>query len=106
MELKILDQTRIKSVKFIFPDLMNSNAEDIIRTAYKVLLEKERDLSDYRAKVRELEEEVKERRENWNKLQEVIEVTFEEKTTEYKENKAGVAILGCGNDIYGKKSYM
>ena len=106
MELKILDSTRIKSIKFFFPDLMSSDAEDIIRTAYKVLLEKERDLSDYRAKVRELEEEVKERRENWNKLQEVIEVTFEERVSEYKENKAGVAILGCGNDIYGKKSYM
>lgn len=106
MELKILDSTRIKSIKFFFPDLMNSNAEDIIRMSYKVLLEKERALSDYRAKVRELEEEVKERRENWNKLQEVIEVTFEERVSEYKENKAGVAILGCGNDIYGKKSYM
>lgn len=106
MEIRIPDITKIKEIKFKFPDLMAPDAEEIIKLSYSTLLERETQLQNYRNKVRELEEEVKERRENWNKLQEVIEVTFEEKVSEYKENKAGVAILGCGNDIYGKKSYM
>lgn len=105
MEIKIRDITKIKELKFKFPDLMAPDAEEIIKLGYSILLEKETQLQNYRNKVRELEEEVKERRDNWSKLLEIIDVTFEERVSEYREHKANFSVFGCGNDSYGSVSY-
>lgn len=105
MEIRVPDITKIKEIKFKFPDLMAPDAEETIKLGYSTLLERETQLQNYRNKVRELEEEVKERKENWSKLLEIIDVTFEVKVSEYREHKAGFSVFGCGNDSYGSVSY-
>lgn len=105
MEIRVPDITKIKEIKFKFPDLMAPDAEETIKLGYSTLLERETQLQNYRNKVRELEEEVKERKENWSKLLEIIDVTFEVKVSEYREHKANFSVFGCGNDSYGSVSY-
>lgn len=75
---------KIKSVKFKYPELYNENAEQIILSSYKTLLDAEEKLQQAREAVRNWEERVK-----------ICERTFREKTSnvdiEYETVEVDVA---------------
>ena len=105
MKLKILDKTKIKSITFKYPNLMNDRSEEEVRETYKNLLLIKNKLQEYRSNVREYEEKLTEVERVWNDILTFTDVEFDTRESEYTINKANYSVTGCGNDIYGKIAY-
>ena len=88
------DYKKIKSIKFKYPNLMASNAEDLVRKEYNEILELKNELSNARDKVRLLENSLKEKEKEFLNKQEWFSIEFETKTKEYITKESGLVHNG------------
>lgn len=99
--IKITDNTRIKKITFKYPNLMSPYAENIIKEDYQYILDIKEELSEKRANVRHLEEEVKRLEQEFREKTSTCDIEFETYTKEYSTNDISLLIKGQGNDLIG-----
>lgn len=85
MKVKVEDRSRVKDVKFEYPDLMNDNARDLIIKEYHDILDTELSLDVARNSVRYLERRLKEQKEKFESIKKLFTLEFEEKEIEQVE---------------------
>lgn len=84
----------IEKVIFKYPELMTSNAEELIRKEYSNILALKEELLNTRDKVRALEKELKEKEEVFRNKQEWFTLEYETKTKEYITRECGIVHNG------------
>lgn len=84
----------IKKVTFKYPELIASNAEELIRREYSDILDLKEELAITRDKVRTLEKELKAKEEEFRNKQEWFTLEFETKTKEYITRECGIVHNG------------
>ena len=94
-KIRIEDKTRIKSIKFNFPELMDTDSSTLIREEYYSLLETKEELQEARKAVRELEKELRKKEMAWNKKKDLFEIEFESTEKEVKTTKSYMVINGA-----------
>lgn len=100
--ISIVDKNKVVKVNFKYPELMSEDSEKLILDEYYSILDTERELQEERAKVRELEEIVKQKRQKFNDKSNLFELEFSTSNKEVSTTKSGVMFKGCGNDIIGR----
>ena len=84
----------IEKVIFKYPELMTSNAEELIRKEYNNILALKEELLNTRDKVRALEKELKEKEEVFRNKQEWFTLEYGTKTKEYITRESGLVHNG------------
>lgn len=84
----------INKVTFKYPELINSNAEELIRKEYNDILALKEELLNTRDKVRALEKELEEKEEVFRNKQEWFVLEFGTKTKEYITRESGIVHNG------------
>lgn len=105
-KLKVEDKSRIDSVIFIHPELMSSNASELVKEKYSRMINIDKSLQDKRAEIRSLEEEQKKAREEWETIKKMCTYTHPTIEKEYYKGECNFAIKGHGNDIIGRTTVM
>lgn len=100
-KLVFTDTSKIKKVVFKYPELMISNAEDIIKEEYNKLLELKEELYSARNKVIELEKQLLTTENKFREKTHNCTIEFETYEKEYKTESSTLFIGGQGNDILG-----
>ena len=101
----ISDKNIIKSVKFKYPSLMNSNSEDLVKELYNDILKTRAELNTARETVRELESKLETRQKTFNDLENILDIEFETKEIKDNTTKSNIMIKNYGNDFIGKSNY-
>lgn len=101
----ISDKNIIKSVKFKYPILMNSSAEDSVKDLYNNILKLKSDLNRARETVRDLEHKLEEAKKAFNDLENIIDIEFETKEIKDNTTKSNIMIKNYGNDFIGRSNY-
>lgn len=104
--LKVEDRSRIDKVIFNYPELMSSDAEDIIKKMYLEMTSLDTKLQQARAEVRDLENAVKEAKERWHNIQNFFTYTHPTCEKKYITEDCTLVIQGHGNDIIGRTTIM
>ena len=91
-KVKVEDKTRIKSIKFNFPELMDTASSSLIREEYYSLIETKEELQEARKVVRELEKKLHKKEMAWNNKKGLFEIEFESNEKEVKTTKSFVAL--------------
>lgn len=104
--IHIENRRKIKDIILKFPELMESNAKEIIEKEYYTILSKEDELHALRHKVWELEEEIKTLRNEFNLKSSLFEIEFETKEKTIETSKCGVMVEGHGNSTLGRTNLM
>lgn len=104
--LKVEDRSKIDKVIFNYPELMSSDAEDIVKKMYVEIISLDTKLQQARAEVRDLENAVKEAKEKWNSMQNLFTYTHPINEKVYVTESCAFAIQGHGNDLIGKTTVM
>lgn len=99
--LVITDTRKIKKVHFKFPDIMSSDAEEVIKKDYQNLIELKDKLQEYRTKVIETEKKVAEAEKAFREKSHGCTIEFETSEKEYVSRQSSILIKGQGNDILG-----
>jgi phosphomevalonate kinase len=99
--ITVTDNRKIKNIVFKYPDLLASNAEEIIKNEYLSLLELKDRLRDTRSLVLELEKEVAEKEKKFRDITHNCTIEFETSQKECVTKKTSILIKGQGNDILG-----
>lgn len=89
------DFKNIKNIKFKYPDLMCSNAEQLIRDEYNDILDTKEKLYTARELVRTLEKELEKKEIEFRNKQEWFDIDFETKTKEYITRQSGLVHNGA-----------
>lgn len=89
------DYKRIKNIKFKFPELMCSDAEQLIRDEYNNILEIKDKLYTARESVRTLEKELEKKELEFRNKQEWFDLEFETKSKEYTTRQSGLVHNGA-----------
>ena len=105
-KIRIEDKSRIENVIFFHPELMGPNASDLVKEKYARMANIDKSLQDKREEVRNLEEEQKKAREEWETIKRMCTYTHPVKEKEYHKEVCNFAIKGHGNDIIGKTTVM
>lgn len=84
----------INKVTFKYPELINSNAEELIRKEYNDILALKEELLNTRDRVRALEKELEEKEEVFRNKQEWFVLEFGTKTKEYITRESGIVHNG------------
>lgn len=105
-KLKVEDKSRIENVIFIHPELMSSNASELVKEKYARMINIDNSLQEKRVEVRSLEEEQKKAREEWEVIRKMCTYTHPTKEKVYHKEVCNFAIKGHGNDIIGKTTVM
>ena len=92
--VKVEDKTSIKSIKFRFPELMDTDALNLIKEEYYILKETENELHSARETVRLLEKKLSEMKEKWDAKKDLFEIEFESHEKEVKTSKSYMTING------------
>lgn len=100
-KLVITDSSKIKRVHFKYQDLLNEDAENIIKQDYSNLMALKDKLQEYRTKVIELEKEVTRAEKEFREKTHSCTLEFETYEKEYKTTVSNLFIGGQGNDILG-----
>ena len=100
-KLVVTNTRKIKSVTFKFPDIVSSDAEEIIKKDYQTLIELKDKLQEYRTKVREAEKEVAEAETAFKEKSHGCTIEFETSEKEYVSRQSSMLIKGQGNAILG-----
>lgn len=101
----ISDKNIIKSIKFKYPSLMNSNSEDLVKELYNDILKTRSELNTARETVRELESKLETRQKAFNNLENILDIEFETKEIKDNTTKSNIMIKNYGNDFIGKSNY-
>ena len=100
-KLKVTDYSKIKSIKFKYPALVSENAENIIKSEYREILETKEALYSAREVVRELEKALSKKEEEFRAITHNCTIEFETYEKEYSTSTSNLFIKGQGNDILG-----
>lgn len=100
-KLVITDSSKIKKVHFKYPDLLNEDAEIIIKNDYANLMSLKDKLHEYRTRVIELEKAVTNAEKAFREKTHSCTLEFETYEKEYKTTVSNLFIGGQGNDILG-----
>lgn len=101
----ISDKNIIKSIKFKYPSLMNSNSEDLVKELYNDILKTRSELNTARETVRELESKLEISQKAFNDLENILDIEFETKEIKDNTTKSNIMIKNYGNDFIGKSNY-
>lgn len=93
--IRVKDYTTIVSIKFKFPNLMNENSEEEVKTEYYTLLSKKEELHSAREKVRQLEKEYKELEKEWDAKKDLFDIEFKEDKKVVTTEKSYMTINGA-----------
>ena len=94
-KIKVEDKTKIKSINFKFPHLMDTNSEQEIKWEYEKLCTKNAELHSARDRVRELEKEYARLEKQWNDKKDLFDIEFESTEKEVKTIKSYMTINGA-----------
>lgn len=92
--VKVEDKSRIKSIKFKFPELMDTDALSFIKDEYYALKETENELHSARDLVRSLEKKLAEMKKNWEAKEGLFDIEFDSCEKEVKTTKSYMTING------------
>lgn len=93
-KVKVIDRTRIKSVTFKHPELMGKDAEKMVKSEYRELLNIKEKLYAAREEVRKLEKLYGTLEADWNAKKEMFDIEFESTEKEVKTQKSYLTING------------
>lgn len=93
-----INNKKIKSINFKFPELMAEDAKEKIMYDYTSLLDHKNTLQELRIKVREMEAIVKKLEEEFNQKSEMFTLEYDTYTKEYKTTESN--ILHNGDLVY------
>ena len=94
-KVKVEDKARIKNIKFKFPELMDTDALNLIKDEYYTLQETESELHSARETVRSLEKKLAEMEKKWDAKKDLFEIEFESHEKEVKTTKSYMTINGA-----------
>lgn len=100
-KLVVTNTRKIKSVTFKFPDIVSSDAEEIIKKDYQALIDLKDKLQEYRTKVIEAEKAVAEAEKAFREKSHGCTIEFETSEKDYVSRQTSILIKGQGNDILG-----
>ena len=93
-KVKVEDETKIKSIKFKFPELVSNNAEQIITKEYYELIATKNELQYAREEVRRLEKLYNTLYQEWEAKRDLFDIEFESTKKEVKTTKSYMTING------------
>lgn len=104
MIVQVEDRSRIKKVHFKYPHLFKPEAEQDIINIYKDILETDDQLTSARQLVRDLEKELKEKKDKFTEIEAMCTMEFEQKEVEHvdvvKSNMAVINPTDASNRNY------
>ena len=83
MIVQVEDRSRIKKVHFKYPHLFKPEAGQDIINMYKDILETDDQLTSARQLVRDLEKELRQKRDRFNEMEAMFTIEYEQKETEH-----------------------
>lgn len=83
MIVQVEDRSRIKKVHFKYPHLFKPEAEQDIINMYKDILETDDQLTSARQLVRDLEKELKQKKDKFTEIEAMCTMEFEQKEVEH-----------------------
>ncbi len=92
--ITITNRDIIEKVIFKFPELVTSNAEDLIKKEYYTLRHTEEKLQEARALVRSLEGELNTLRKTFEGKSQLFDLVFNTTSKEVQSHKCNVSIKG------------
>ena len=93
-KVNVVDQNKIKSVTFKHPELMGKDAERMVKSEYRELLNVKEKLYAAREEVRKLEKLYGTLEADWNSKKEMFDVEFESTEKEVKTEKSNMLLNG------------
>ena len=93
-KVKVVDRTKIKKVTFKHPELMGKDAEKMVKSEYRELLNIKEKLYAAREEVRKLEKLYGTLEADWNAKKEMFDIEFESTEKEVKTQKSYLTING------------
>lgn len=104
MIVQVEDRSRIKKVHFKYPHLFKPEAEQDIINMYKDILETDDQLTSARQLVRDLEKELKQKKDKFTEIEAMCTMEFEQKEVEHvdvvKSNMAVINPTDASNRSY------
>lgn len=104
MIVQVEDRSRIKKVHFKYPHLFKPEAEQDIINIYKDILETDDQLTSARQLVRDLEKELKQKKDKFTEIEAMCTMEFEQKEVEHvdvvKSNMAVINPTDASNRSY------
>lgn len=104
MIVQVEDRSRIKKVHFKYPYLFKPEAEQDIINMYKDILETDDQLTSARQLVRDLEKELKQKKDKFTEIEAMCTMEFEQKEVEHvdvvKSNMAVINPTDASNRNY------
>ena len=94
------DKTRIKKVILKKPELMASDAEDLIKAEYYIIQNMENDLADLRMKAIELEKKLAKAKQEFRDKSSLFELEFETKNIDYHTEECNMIISNSSDARY------
>lgn len=83
MIVQVEDRSKIKKVHFKHPYLFGPDAEQHVINMYKDILETDDQLTSARQLVRDLEKELKQKKDKFNEMETMFTIEYEQKDTEH-----------------------
>lgn len=93
-KVNIVDRTKIKSIRFKFPELMGTDALNVIKDEYYVLMDAKEELYEARERVRFLEKRYDRIKKEWDAKKDMFDIEFESTEKEVKTQKSYLTING------------
>ena len=100
------DRSKIKSIKFKYPNLMSALAEEEIRAKHLEINRLKNEVSKQSLHLTALQDQLAKVQKEFQALSELFEIEYETVTKEYQVNNVNVMIQGHGNSIIGKTSKL
>lgn len=104
MIVQVEDRSRIKKIHFKYPHLFKPEAEQDIINMYKDILETDDQLTSARQLVRDLEKELKQKKDKFTEIEAMCTMEFEQKEVEHvdvvKSNMAVINPTDASNRSY------
>lgn len=93
-KVKVVDYAKIKRVTFKHPELMGKDAEKMVKSEYRALLDIKEKLYAAREEVRRLEKKYDTLEKNWNAKKDMFDIEFESTEKEVKTEKSNMLLNG------------
>ena len=94
MIVQVEDRSKIKKVHFKHPYLFGPDAEQHVINMYKDILETDDQLTLARQLVRDLEKELKEKKDKFNEMETMFTIEYEQKEVEHVDVvKSNMAVI-------------
>ena len=93
-KVKVEDRTKIKNVTFKHPELMGKDAEKMVKSEYRELLNIKEKLYAAREEVRNLEKLYGTLEADWNSKKDMFDIEFESTEKEVTTEKSNMLLNG------------